>query len=305
MTAQDSLRKQLTTQIVTSIEKGVIPWRRPWACVREGRHQNAITQRPYTGINPLLLELQTLELALTSRHWATFKQWNALGYTLKRRPHHVAPGGWGAKIIFSKPLVRTRVDKTTGKKLVDKFFVMRSYTVFAADQVEGADQFLPTIPASTEPDFEPAERLIEAVVDAGVDFSLGGDRAFYRRPTPEGSFPHHTSGDSIQMPHKAQFETLGAFYESFIHEAAHASEVRLGWAGPYEMGELVAEIASCFVAQAIGVPNGEGLENHASYLASWLRCMNDDPSFIFKASTQASKVADLLLSLVPCGTAAS
>ena len=36
------------------------------------------------------------------------------------------------------------------------------------------------------------------------------------------------------------------------------------------MCELVAEIASCFTASEIGIPHGEGLENHASYVKNWL-----------------------------------
>ena len=62
------------------------------------------------------------------------------------------------------------------------------------------------------------------------------------------------------------------------------------------MGELVAEMASSFLATELGVPQAESLENHAAYLKSWLKEMKDDASFIFKASTQASKVADFLRS---------
>jgi antirestriction protein ArdC len=57
-------------------------------------------------------------------------------------------------------------------------------------------------------------------------------------------------------------------------------------------------MASCFLATELGVPNGEPLENHASYLKSWLASMKGDPNYIFKASRQASKVCDFLLSFV-------
>ena len=53
------------------------------------------------------------------------------------------------------------------------------------------------------------------------------------------------------------------------------------------MCELVAEIASCFTASEIGVPHGEGVENHASYVKSWLEQMKGDASFIFRASRMA------------------
>ena len=34
------------------------------------------------------------------------------------------------------------------------------------------------------------------------------------------------------------------------------------------------------------------------YIGDWLKAMRGDPAFIFKASSQASKVADYLLSFV-------
>ena len=80
-----------------------------------------------------------------------------------------------------------------------------------------------------------------------------------------------------------------------MHELAHWSEVRLGWDHEkhgYAAGELVAEMASCFIAQELGIPNGELVENHVAYLADWLKSMRGDPTYIFKASSQASKVAD-------------
>ncbi len=64
------------------------------------------------------------------------------------------------------------------------------------------------------------------------------------------------------------------------------------------MGELIAEMAACFLATELGIPNTEPLENHASYLKSWLSAMREDDNYIFKASRQASKVCDFLLSFV-------
>jgi antirestriction protein ArdC len=61
------------------------------------------------------------------------------------------------------------------------------------------------------------------------------------------------------------------------------------------MCELVAEMASCFVASEIGVPHGEALENHASYLKSWLEGMKGDRTFIFRAAKLANKTCDYLL----------
>ena len=37
------------------------------------------------------------------------------------------------------------------------------------------------------------------------------------------------------------------------------------------------------------------LPNHASYLQSWLKAMQNDHRFIFQAASQANKVADYIL----------
>jgi antirestriction protein ArdC len=102
------------------------------------------------------------------------------------------------------------------------------------------------------------------------------------------------------MPHKSCFVN-GSYYTTLIHEMGHWSEIRLGWNHDkqgYAMGELVAEIAAAYLCAELGVPNTEPLENHAAYLKSWLEAMKNDPSYIFKASKQASKTCDYLLSFV-------
>lgn len=295
MPTNASLRKQITEQLVKVIERGVLPWRRPWRqSPNSGRAANVVSKKPYSGINPLLLECHRLEHDLGSRWYGTFQQWADLGCQVMKRPDQVEKGRWGVKIVFYRPVMKRHVDSATGDETEDRLFVMRQWTVFSADQVDGADEWQ-TGDDETEvavPDFEPALEVIEAT---GADIRHHGDRAFYNR-----------RGDYIQVPHKHRFDPLGAYYETILHELGHWSEVRLGWDHEqhgYAMCELVAELASSFLSTELGVPQGETLENHAAYLKSWLKEMKDDPSFIFKASTQASKVCDYLLSHVEQETA--
>lgn len=303
MPSNASIREQVTKQIVDAIENdNVLPWRRPWTLSKNsGRAANVISKRSYTGINPLLLEIHRLQHGFTSRWYATFRQWSELGMTVKKRPSHVESGDWGARIVFYRPVTKTRVDPATGDEEEDRFFVMRTYSVFSADQVEGAERFQVNADEPTGtilPDFGPADELIAA---SGADIRHEGDQAYYRRPTPVGTWPNHDEGDFIVLPPKHRFDPPGAYYETAFHELAHHSEVRLGWDSDshgYAMNELVAEMAASFLSTELGVPQAESLENHAAYLKSWLREMKDDPSFVFKASTQASRVADHLLGFV-------
>jgi antirestriction protein ArdC len=196
----------------------------------------------------------------------------------------VPAGRWGAPIVFFKPITKTILNPKTGEEDEETFRLLNVYTVFNADQVCGAERFQvsdePVL--GTAPDFGPAEELIEAT---GADIRYGGDRAFY---SPNGDF--------IQLPPKATFHSDGAYYETAFHELGHWSESRLDWHGSYAQNELIAEMAACFLAAELGVPNGEGLANHASYVKSWLDAMRGDHNYIFRASSQASKVADYLLS---------
>ena len=303
MPSNTSIREQVTKQIVEAIEqKKTLPWRRPWSLSKNtGRAANVVSKRPYSGINPLLLEIHRLDHGLASRWYGTFQQWADLGMAVRKRPAHVEPGRWGAKIVFYRPVTKTKVDPATGDETEDRFFVMRTYSVFNADQVEGAEAFQVSDDAPEGlvlPDFAPAEELIAAT---GADIRHDGSQAFYRRPIPEDAWPNHEDGDFIVLPPKHTFDPVGSYYETALHELAHWSELRLGWdhrRHGYAMGELVAEMAASFLSTELAVPQGESLENHAAYVRSWLKEMKDDASFVFKASTQASKVADYLLGFV-------
>ena len=301
MPTQSQIRDEVTKKIIQALEADILPWRRPWHLSgnQPGRHSNVASRNPYSGLNPMLLEIHAIRHGLLSRWWGTFNQWHGLGCRVCRRPPDVDAGSWGARIVFFQPVSKTVLNTETGDEDEEKFFVLKTFTVFSADQVEGeAAEELRAVAhddqPDAQPDFQPAEELISAT---GADIRFGGSRAYYRRPTPEGSFPNHLEGDFIILPLRASFNPPGAFYETAIHEIAHWSEVRTGWneKNGYALGEMVAEIASCYVSTELGIPQGEDLGNHAAYLRSWLEALKNDRNFIFRAARQASKVTDYLL----------
>ena len=116
-----------------------------------------------------------------SRWWGTFPMWKSLGCNIQKRPSNVEEGHWGCRVVFWKPVTKTVVDDQTGDEEDERFFVLRTYTLFSADQVEGegAEQYQVHEEAGqphAEPDFQPAEELIVAT---GADIRHGGERAFY------------------------------------------------------------------------------------------------------------------------------
>jgi antirestriction protein ArdC len=299
MPSQKQIREEITSKIIAALEKDLLPWRQLWTSNATGSHTNVSSKKPYSGVNPLVLQLHAMEHHFQSRWWGTFRQWHDLGCFVKRRPDDVEPGKWGCNVVAYIPVTKEVVDPKTGIEEEEKYWILRKFVVFNAQQVEGAASIEYQIQEidDTRPDYEPAEELIQAT---GAEIFFGGDRAFYRCPMPTGSWPNHVDGDFIQVPHKSCF-VEGGYYPTILHELSHWSEVRVGWKRSeenYPMGELIAEIAACYLTSELGIPNAEPIENHAAYLQSWLKSMKSDPNFIFKAAKQASKVSDFLLGFV-------
>lgn len=297
MPTQSEIRQNITNQIIEALEKGTAPWRRPWSsdpCY--GSPTNAASGKAYSGVNPLILQLAAQKHQFTSKYWATFNQWRDLGFQVTKRPDHVKPGAWGTTIVFCKPCSKPSAeDADDGEEKRGKtYFMLRSFTVFCADQVSGngIERFRVGSQLVTESDieerYERAERVVEAT---GAEIRYGGDKAFYS-----------TEHDFIQMPNRDRFSAPN-FWETLLHEMCHWTEAssRLNWdrkqpENTYAMGELIAELGSCYLASELGLPINQTLDNHAAYLKHWLDQMKADSRWIFRATAQGSRAADFILS---------
>ena len=285
MPSQQEIRESITQTIIAALESGDLPpWRKPWKNdPNAGFPTNVVSKKMYRGINPLLLQISSMRHGFQSKWFATFKQWSEMGGQVMRRPDGVEPGEWGTKIVFFKPVKKRKSDENEKE---ETYLLLRTYTVFSLDQVMGDHLDHLRVGHAEEPvrqidGYLEAKRVIEAT---GADIREGGNAAFYR--------PHF---DYIQVPSQSQCD-LRDWYETVLHELCHWAEPRLNWKGPYALGELIAEIGSCFLAAEVGIPVSQHMTNHAAYLKTWLSAMADDPRYIFQASTQATKAADYVLS---------
>jgi antirestriction protein ArdC len=108
------------------------------------------------------------------------------------------------------------------------------------------------------------------------------------------------------MPSRESF-TLGtnSYYGTTFHELVHSTghESRLKrldkfarfGSNAYAVEELVAEIGGCYMLGSVGLPVLDSLENHASYLDSWLKVLKQDHKAIFQAAAAAAAAADCIL----------
>jgi antirestriction protein ArdC len=285
MNKQQELRESITNQIIAAIEAGTLPWRRPWSIsANAGAPCNATNRRLYRGVNPFVLQLSADRQGFRSRFWATFRQWQSIGCAVMKGQH-------GTRVTFSTPITKTTTDKA-GEEQEEKFWILRAFTVFNAEQCAGAERFHvgdePVSNDELDSRFSEAQRVVEATEATIIH---GGDRAFYR---PEN--------DTIYMPHRTQFREAD-YFDTLFHELAHWTEqsARLMWdrskpGNTYAAGELRAELAACYLSNELGLPSEHLVTNHAAYLQHWLEQMRENPSFIFRISAQASKAADFVLS---------
>jgi len=80
--ARGSVYDQITERIVELLQKGTVPWHKPWKA-QGGLPRNLVTKKLYRGINVFLLHAMHYE----SPFWLTFRQALELG---GNHPNHAA-----------------------------------------------------------------------------------------------------------------------------------------------------------------------------------------------------------------------
>jgi antirestriction protein ArdC len=279
---------RITDKIIADLEQGVRPWLRPWNAehaagkiIRPLRH-NGI---PYKGINVVMLWSAATVKGYACPLWLTFKQALELGGNVKK-------GETGELVVYADRIQRTETNNK-GEECEREIPFLKGYTVFNAEQCDG----LPAhYTATTEPPtltkmqrIEAADRFFAAI---GADIRHGGTRAFYA----EGP-------DFVQMPPFETFRDAESYAATLAHELTHWTKHdkrlardmgRVKWGDEgYAREELVAELGSAFLCADLGI-TPEVREDHAAYIASWLKVLKDDKRLIFSAASHAQRAVDYL-----------
>ena len=282
------LFEQVTRKIIAAIEAGAGDFTMPWHRWGENLAMplNEASGRPYRGINTLLLWAAAERAAFSSGRWATYRQWTAAGAQVRK-------GEKATPIIFWKTVSNHELspDESTDERKVGRRLIARVYSVFNADQVEGAKE------ARLRPKLTQSERISAAeefICATGANIRHGGDRACYA-----------PSSDEIWLPRFEQFRDGGAYYSTAAHECVHwtGAEHRLkrdlsGRFGDdaYAMEEMVAELGAAFIAAHLGL-TVEPRPDHAAYISSWLRVLRGDPRAILAACAKAQEAVDYIIAM--------
>jgi antirestriction protein ArdC len=287
-----SLYDEITGKIIAELEAGRLPWVQPWGTAAAkaplAMPRNAATGRHYSGINVLILWGAVVEHGFPGQGWLTFRQALALGGNVRK-------GERGTTVVYADRFVpddEKRRARETGDEAQAIPFLKR-FTVFNAAQCEGLPEDVAIVAPPPPPGL--IEPQVEALIHAtGIDFRIGGDRAFYVPAL-----------DYVQVPPPAAYFEPINWHRTALHELGHATghPSRLGrdmtggfGTRKYAFEELVAEMNAAFCCASLGiVPT----VRHADYIGSWLEVLREDNRAIVRAASQASKAADWLLGFVP------
>ncbi|WP_072387135.1 zincin-like metallopeptidase domain-containing protein [Hyphomicrobium sp. CS1BSMeth3] len=291
------VHQAVTDHIIAAIEAGVggdvrMPWHRPGMFSMLPRNAEGTH---YQGINILLLLAQAQMRGFSNLTFATYKAWKEAGAQVRK-------GEKANLIVFYKQYSVDPDPENTDDDGSRK--VARAYSVFNVAQVDGYE--LPAIPERP-----PIQKHAEAEAffrHLGIALVTGGENAFYR-----------PSDDSITMPDERYFDasteeqrTLD-WLSVIFHEAGHATGAKhrlnrdLGkrFGSPEYAGEeLVAELISAYTMAYLGL-SAQPRDDHARYIANWLKALKDDKRAIFTAAARAQEALAWMIARQPGASAAT
>lgn len=299
-TKLDKLMAGVVERLIATIGE-VGDWSKPWKALATGAHRQVENDRPYTGINAIILWIEELARGLADPRWGTYKTWQRVGA-------QVRSGERGTQLIFWKMLYACGTcDVRFGEDRDDAYShqgsahggeyghvegtpILRWFTVFNADQCDGVPAALEVEVTPLELQMAQARAFIEAT---GCVVDNHPARAFFRHDRP----------DRIYVPQPGQFDSEPAYWGTVFHEVTHwtghesrldrQSRNRFGDAA-YAGEELVAELGAAFLAAHLGVET-EPHPNHAAYLKSWLAAISEEPTRLYHASKDATEAVRYLI----------
>ncbi|AZK89879.1 hypothetical protein BO993_24135 (plasmid) [Xanthomonas oryzae pv. oryzae] len=279
-------------KLIEQLKAGTAPWQKPWEPGEPNAYlpMNPTTGKRYKGINAIHLMAQ----GRSDARWMTYKQAAAMDAQVRKGEKGTPVQYWK----FSeeqdkldgngKPVLDAKGQPVRETVMLERPRVFFA-TVFNGEQIDG----LPAIQKKEQAwnAVERAEHILKA--SCATITHAPGDRAFYRPAT-----------DSITLPERGQFPSADRYYATALHELGHwtGHESRLdrdlvhpfGSEG-YAKEELRAEIASMILGDELGIGHDPG--QHAAYVGSWIKALQDDPLEVFRAAADAEKIYGYVLGL--------
>ena len=214
--------------------------------------------------------------------WATYKQAADRGWQVRK-------GSRGTPGFFYKRIEIGERDGTNedGRKVIP---LLRSFTLFHASQIDGIPPYIP--PNVEKAPWREPHAAATIARNSKAAIRIGGDRDFYSPST-----------DHVQIPPTCAFRSPAAYASVLLHELSHWSgnkdrldrdlSGRFG-SNDYAREELRAELSQVMICAELGLEDCD-FTNGAAYIAHWLTKLRDDKKEVFRAASDAQRIADYLL----------
>src|SRR5262249_272878 len=240
--------KEVTEQIVAELKNGVRPWVQPWSQT-PGLNipANAITGRPYSGVNTLLLWTARRNNWPQPR-FLTFKQAREAG-------GHVRKGEHGHRVVFVKDL-HVKEPEEEDPHIVR---MLKTFTVFNIAQCDELPDKLTAPPRAPNPDQR------DALID---EFVTATDAKIWENDIEDAAY-YTDALDTITIPTFKFFRGRTEYYATLFHELIHWTkhESRLNRQLGTRFGlcaqaaeELIAELGAAFLCAEFSI---DGFIPHA------------------------------------------
>jgi antirestriction protein ArdC len=295
-TVKRDYRQEVTDSIIKMLEQGTAPWQKPWRPGALEMPFNPTSEKQYRGGNAVHLMAIGVTRGYDDPRWMTYRQAQQNGWQVREGEKGTQIEYWEfpkASALADRKAPELSSDDGPMDNKAPRRMIHRVYTVFNAKQIEGVPDHRP----KQHEEFEIVEAGESILQHSGAHISHDqNDRAFYNRNI-----------DAIHLPPKAAFSKPADYYGTALHELGH-------WTGHtsrlnretlnssksfgdenYAKEELRAELASVFLAAERGIPHDPA--NHAAYVGSWIKALQDDKNEIFRAAKDAHRATDFLLAL--------
>ena len=290
----------VTQTIIDTMKTDPDNWTKPWTGIG-ALPNNPQTGTIYSGGNAFALMIDMWDKETGDPRYSTYKGWKKLGAQVRK-------GETGMGVLFvTKSWFNDTTKKWSSKKPQDTTgwvyrSLLKAYAVFHASQVDDAPEWEQPV-ISPDIDVVAYRNWFQSIGANWVEQAQ--DRAFYS-----------PSKDQIATPLDTQFagevEWFGTIAHEFTHWTGHTSRLnREGVRGysdrkTYAYEELVAELGASLLAVVLGV-EAKPRPDHAQYIKSWLKALDNDQKFIWDAAGLASKAVNFILEhaedKVPAGSA--
>ncbi len=283
---QTDYTKAIADAFIQSLKTGTLPWKQNWErwCMPS---YNAVTGKPYQGLNQFFLFLIRQGRELKDPRFITRKQAMKLGGYVKKDAVGLRLMFW-KEVSPSKNSENVFETETTEEEKRPKAIPI-CFVVYSVEDCAGLN--LEPVKGKIVHTWDSLAVAEDIIAKSGAQYFHEGDHAFYMPDI-----------DLIQLPCREQFLSADDFYSVALHELAH-------WTGHssrlnrslknsfgsenYAKEELRAEIASFMICSSIGIKNT--FDQSAAYVNSWIKILENNPKEIMAACRDAKKIRDFLL----------